>query len=269
MTLNEYRDLLLGAGLADATVRNYCGVVRRLSMWCAEAGYDPATMPPHAVRAWADTTTRTFATRKGAQAACKWLWRDRTDRPWDAIRVPRAPRPAPRPLDDDDMATLLSTARMVGGRRGLAVFCLVYTGARAGEVAAFRWDGWDGARLRWWRTKIQDWHTLPVHPDLAVMLDAQKPADGDPGPMFRGDAGRGRTTVHPTTVWGWCREIGELAGVEVTPRRLRASVATRILDATGSLEAAAAVLGHASTDTTRRYARTSERRLAEAVGTLW
>lgn len=268
MTVNQYRDLLYGAGLAEATVRNYTGTIRRLHRWCEVNGYDPATMPAHAVRCWADSTTRSYASRKSAQAACKWYWRGRDDRPWDAIRTPRAPRPSPHPLDDDEMCRLLGAARMVGGRKGLAVFVLVYTGARAGEIAEIRWDGWDGTHLRWWRNKVQDWHRLPVHPDLAVMLDDQRP-DGDPGPMFRGDAGQGRTTVHPTTIWGWVRQVGTIAGVEVTPRRLRASVATRILDATGSLEAAAAVLGHASTDTTRRYARTSDRRLTEAIGALW
>ena len=267
-TLGEFRDLLYGHGMADATVRNYTGSIRRLHQWCEANGYDPVTMPPHAVRAWSDTLTRSHATRKSAQAACRWWWQDRDDQPHLAIRVPRAPRPDPKPLDDDEMGRLLSTARIVGGRRGLAVFCLVYTGARPSEVAKFRWDQWDGERLRWWRDKTQDWHTLPVHPDLKVMLEAQQPAD-DPGPMFRGCPGRGRETVNPTTIWGWCVEVGRLCDVTVTPRRLRASVATRILDSTGSLEAAAAVLGHASTDTTRRYARTSERRLQEAIGTLW
>ena len=267
MNLSEYRDLLLGNGLADSTVRVYGGTIRRLHIWCAANGYDPATMPPHAVRSWADTLTRSHASRKSAMAACRWYFRDRDDAPHLAIRVPRAPRPDPRPLDDQEMGRLLATARIVGGRRGLAVFCLVYTGARAAEVAGLRWEEWDGTHLRWWRDKIGDWHRLPVHPDLAVMLEDQRP-EVLAGPMFVGDPGRGRATVHPTTIWGWCRDVGALCDVEVGPRRLRSTVATRILDATGSLEAAAAVLGHASTDTTRRYARTSERRLAEAVGTL-
>lgn len=259
-----YFDRCMGRGLSERTATIYTGLVRRYVAWCGTAGYDVDTAPPHAVRTWADMLPATHGTRRQARSALKVLYAGRADEPWLAVRVPRKPQPAPKPLDDDELARLLDAARLVGGRRGLAVFVLAYTGARTSEVAGMTWDGYDGHSLRWWRSKTEEWHTLPVHPTLRAELDACRRLSGA---MFTGDRGRDHVTAN--TIGNWVDQCADLAGIRCTPRQLRASVATRILDATGSLEAAASVLGHRSTDTTRRYARTSDRRLAEAVSTLW
>ena len=124
------------------------------------------------------------------------------------------------------------------------------------------WDGWDGTRLSWWRPKTQDRHSLLAAPPLQAMLDAHR----SEGAMFVGN--NGGDHVHPATVWGWVRRIGRYADVEVHPRRLRSTVATEVLERTGSIDQCAAVLGHLSVDSTRHYARTSRRRCDQAIDTL-
>lgn len=262
-TWGGFYDACMGKGLSAKTTAIYVGVVRRLAVWCDQHGYDLATVPPHAVRTWADQLPPSHSSRKQAIAACRMLWAGRDDQPWQAIRVPRKPRPDPQPLDADELVRLLAAADLVGGRAGMAVHILCWTGARPSEVAGMMWDGYDGQTLTWWRSKTSEEHRLPVHPRLRAVLDAHR---RESGAMFAGD--RGRPHVTPTTVAGWVRRVGATVDVDVTPRRLRASVATRILDQTGSLEAAAAVLGHRSTDTTRRYARTSDARLEAAIAAL-
>jgi site-specific recombinase XerD len=62
------------------------------------------------------------------------------------------------------------------------------------------------------------------------------------------------------------RALGEAAGVEVTPHRLRHTFATRLLrEAKADLVTVAALLGHASIATTAIYTRLSEAALERAV----
>ena len=136
---------------------------------------------------------------------------------------------------------------MHGGRAGLASLCLMLTGARAVEVAGFHHDRIhrrDGV-ISWWRPKTQDWHVMPLHPRLADAIP-----EGD-GYLFTGDAGRPHVT--PQTINAWCHRVADVAGLHVTPQRVRATAAMLIVQATEDIEAAAQVLGHSDLNTTRRH----------------
>jgi len=253
---------LSGHGLSDRTVREYVRLARRWERHLEQCHNDVAA---HQARVWSDGLPNSRSSRKAAVAMLRWwqLWQLGEDVGLcQAVRVPRKPRPDPDPLTTVEWRRLIDAAELVGGRRGLACLIICFTGARPGEVAAMRWDGWDGRYLSWWRPKSCDTHRLLASPRLAVMLDRHK-SDGF---MFVGDGGR--ACVSPQTVWAWVRHIGVLADVVVCPRRLRATVATEVLERTGSIDAAAAVLGHASVDSTRHYTRTSRRRVDAAIDSL-
>lgn len=268
MSIIEFRDALYGLGLAERTVNEYVKWVRRLARWGAERGYDLGELTGAEVRRWADELPYSWASRKQARTALSHYYRHRPDRPWIAIRVPRKPRPEWRGLEDPDAAALHRTALMVGGRPGLATLAGLYTAARAGEIGGLRWDGIDAAAgtLRWWRTKTSDWHKVPLHPVLADELDRQRPRAAE-GHIFVGN--NGRPHVSATTVWSWVRQVGDLAGVHVTPQQLRVTAGSKALEATSDLDAAAELLGHRDPAVTRsHYVRTSGRRLGAAVSAL-
>ena len=263
---------LRGQGYADRTVSEYSKWIRRLARWSLLHNLRLETLQPHQLREWADSTLPPGRdSRKQAHAACRhyYLWIGRDDRPWDAIRLPRKRRGSPNPLPEPDRILLRDAAVLTSGRPGLAVLGLLQTGCRPSEVARWRWDGinLDGMRIRFWRPKVSDWHTVPLRPLLAAELEMQRPAWPE-GFVFVGD--RGRPHVTEQTIWQWCRQVAQVAGVDgVTPRRLRATAVTRVLNVTSRLDLAADLAGHVDVNTTKNYYRGVDwDRLAEASAAL-
>ena len=270
----DLRDRLLNEGLAARTVQEYTKWARRLARWCDLHGHDLVELEPYQLREWADTSfSPGRECRKQAHAAVKHLYTmlGREDEaPWLAIRVPSKRPGNPWPLKDGEAARLRDSALMVGGRRGVATLGLLFTGARPGEVASWRWDGIDEEErtIRFWREKVRDWHLVPLHEILHDELERFRGPWAPEGFMFPGD--RGRPHVGPTTVWTWVRSVAAAGGLQnVTPRRLRATAGSHALEATGDIDAVAELLGHRDVSTTRRYyTSTSRRRLAAAVTAL-
>lgn len=270
MGIVDFADHLYGRGKAHRTVAEYVKWVRRLARWCDERGYQLDTLAPHLVRRWADDTIpHSRESRKQARTALGHYWRmvGRQDAPQEAIRTPRKPHGRPNPLSDDEARLLRDGAIMAGGRPGTALLLLLYTAARPGEVAMMRWDGIGTDRVRWWREKGSEWHEAPLHPVLDEALRRFRPASAE-GHLFVGN--NGRAHVSATTVWSWTRRVAATVGLEdVTPRRLRATAGSRVLAATGSIDATAALLGHRDVNVTRaHYAETPWEHLEAAVGSL-
>lgn len=268
----DLEERLYGEGLAERTVKEYVKWAKRLARWCTLHGHDLATLDAHLVRCWIDQTVPPGReSRKQAYTACKHLYTmlGRQDAPWEAIRVPAKPKGAPHPLSPREAATMRKAAILHGGREGVAVLGLLYTAARAVEVAGWRWDGidCDERTIRFWRPKRRDWHTVPLADPLAEAIERFRPAHAE-GHMFAGD--RGRPHVSATTIWTWTRKVADAAGLEgIHPRRLRATVASEVLEATGDIDAAAQLLGHADPSVTRAYyTTTSMRRLRSAVAAI-
>lgn len=267
----ELEQHLRGQGRADRTVKEYVKWGRRLARWCITHGEDLASLPPHRLRDWIDAKVPPGReSRKQAYTACHHLYEmlGRTDRPWEAIRVPRKRQGDPNPLPDPHVRKLRDTALMHGRREGLATLGLIYTAARPSEVAVWRWDGidWEQATIRFWRTKTRDWHTVQLHPVLRLALERFCPAEAE-GYVF---IGASRPHVSPTTIWTWVRKVAAVADVDgVTPRRLRATAGCKVANTTRDIQAAARLLGHTSLDTTNRYYTTvNDERMAAAVGSL-
>jgi integrase/recombinase XerC len=64
------------------------------------------------------------------------------------------------------------------------------------------------------------------------------------------------------------REIGRLAGLEVSPHTLRHSFAKNLMDARQDVMRVAALLGHSNLNSTRIYTAPGERDLRQAVEAL-
>src|SRR5262245_8770567 len=84
--------------------------------------------------------------------------------PADGIPLPAKEAPRDRVLSDDELASVISAARKIGGAYGAIVEFLALTGQRREEVAQASWDEFDLQRRLWSlpnrRTKNGKPHTL-------------------------------------------------------------------------------------------------------------
>jgi integrase/recombinase XerD len=261
-----FDEWLVSRGLAARSITEYTKWVRRAERWCWTQRLDLPTLTPSQVRQFAQTTPDSWSSRKQVRAALGhyYTYVGRTDTPHEAVPVPRKPGMTTRALTADDAHRLRDAAVLVGGRRGLATLCGLYLAARRSEIAGLTWDGWSDSQFRFQRTKSHDWHTVPVHPVLAEQLAANRPDAWGPW-LF---PGYGRPHVCPGTVWSWIRQVGDLAGVRVTPHQLRHTALTTALEHTRDLRAVMELAGHRDPSVTAGYTRLSEQRLAAAVDAL-
>jgi integrase len=198
--------------------------------------------------------------------------------------LPRSTRRLMRPTHDPKdtpflakMSDVAQVFRALPEPFNVAFAVGAFGGLRTGEVLALRWEhiDLDTGMLRV-REQVQDSklgplkddeaRTVPLQAALLPVLKAWKLASGGEGLLFRPDrpgrrAGRGTgapaTFMRPHTLHARLRQAlakcalpASLTWYECT----RHTFASQWVMANGSLEKLAAVLGHSSTEVTRRYA---------------
>lgn len=261
---DQYAAVLIMRGLSDSTVRNYRCLYQRWLDWCITVDTDSANPDATQVRAWSKTIhgSRSMLAQASAMMGhlCELL-----DVPsvQNAIPVPRAPRGQSRALSIED-AMKLEAAAHYAGTGGTAVLVGLYTAARRGEIAGMEWEHVDfqGGRIRWWRPKVRDWHTVPLHPVLAEHLEQRVGGQW----LFPGRYGG---HVSPAQVWRWVLDVADQAGIgKVTPHQLRHTSITTAHDASHDLRAAQDLAGHEDPSVTVRYTRKNEERLREVVSMI-
>ena len=256
-------------GLSSRSCAEYSKWARRWCRWCSRHDVDPLRPSRGEVRDWAETLPGSWASRKQARTALRhWCTCHDAGDVWEAVISPRKPRPRYRGLTHTQAVRVHQAAQLAGGRAGMATIIILYTGARASEVAGMRWDGvgYRQQTIAWWRPKTSEIHMVPLHRTLADAL-ARFGGNRPEGFIFPGD--RGAPHVQPGTVWEWVHRIGEMAGVDVSPHQLRATAISTVLEGTSDLDAAAEFAGHRDPTVTRsHYTQTSRRRLEAAVDAL-
>lgn len=190
--------------------------------------------------------------------------------PAKTVRGPEKERRLPRPLTVDQVTAVLdrveARARADGRNavRNLAVLEVAYsTGARVGEVATL--DVGD-VRLRRREARIQgkggNERLVPLGRPAVRALGAYLGARGArDGPLWISERTGGRLSKRQLQRLARTR-LEVVDGVEeASAHVIRHSTATHLVDAGAELPAVAALLGHASLRTTRRYVRVSVERL--------
>ena len=199
----------------------------------------------------------------------EWDYSDAPPRnPVFAGDMPIRDRPLPRFLGDADAAALLTAARALPDLFDrVTVEVLARTGLRKGEYLGLTRDAiTQVGEGRWLRTPVGKLHTdryIPLHPRVDELLQqwvsAHPPQPGTT--LMFTDRGRpvpGRRV--DTAVYA----AASAAGIgHVTPHQLRHTLATQAINRGMSLEAIAALLGHASLSMTMTYARISDRTVAD------
>lgn len=170
----------------------------------------------------------------------------------------RTSKPAVKPVQEGDLFKLMDDAPE-SMRRMIALAAMA--GLRAVEVAAVRWEDIDRANGVLWIaiSKGNKGRSVPLSSGLLASL---------------GEPGVGLIIGKAMTAKAVSQAIGRYMrskGVDFTAHKLRARYATRFLEATGDLKAAADALGHADLTSIGRYVVASSdtmRRGAEAAGRI-
>ena len=256
-----------GATVAPGTVRSYCcGVHALLAAW---TGQDLLHPDPDAAttyirllerRGLAPSTIQArVAAGRGLYAALRWCRALAID-PFAECRVPHDQTPAwdkRMPYGDDEVAALLQAAR--DPLDAVLVLLGAHAGLRAQECADLRWTDVHLARrdLVVRQGKGGKQRVVALSATLRQVLHAlERRADGYVLPY--------RTAG---SAWRHMQALCQAAGV--TPKgvhALRHAAGTRLYAETRDLEATARHLGHSKLETTRIYAKWSDRQLRETIG---
>jgi site-specific recombinase XerD len=182
--------------------------------------------------------------------------------------LPLKDEPLPRFLDDAAAAKLLVAARADPNPLvRLIVEFLARTGMRKGELVKLTIDAVVQIGSAYWLRipvgKLHNDRYIPLHPQLKQLLDgwlANRPAHLRSQLMFT-ERGRPLSTARVDAA---VAKVARAAGLQdVSPHRLRHTLATQAINRGMSLEAIAALLGHRSLSMTLVYARIADRTVAD------
>lgn len=266
------------------TRRAYAQAVTQFLAWCEQRGVGLARIEPIVVASYIEEKTSLASppTVKQHLAAIRmlmdWLVTGGVLRfnPAASVRGPRyvikkGKTPVLSCEEARELFAAIETETVIGLRDRAFLGVMLYSFARVGAVIKMRVDDYYQNGKRWWlrlHEKGGRFHELPAHHKAEEYLDAYLAVAGvaadKKGPLFRSVAGRsGRLTASP---------LDERCALYMVKRRaLAAGLSERICNHTfratgitafrhngGSLEKAAQIAAHESTDTTKLYDRSAD-----------
>lgn len=203
----------------------------------------------------------------------EWEWDDAPLRvPIFFGDVPKRDESLPKFLDDGDYAKFMrALAEEPTLFRRLGVELLARTGMRVGELCELEDDAVTIiGNEPWLRIPVGKLHNdryVPLHPQLVELIAEYQASDGPftPGRLLSGAEG----PLNRYAVDRWVKAIGRRAGIgHVHPHKLRHTLATQAINRGMSIEAIAALLGHRSLDMTMRYAKISNKVVADEYASV-
>lgn len=291
--LRDYeRHLAVERDLSPHTVRAYLGDVGSLLEHAARLGHtELGAIDLRTLRSWlagqqTRGRSRTTIARRATAVRIFTGWLVRTGRATvdaaAALRSPKAHRPLPEALREDEVRLLLDAAAERAARdaehadpvavRDVAVLELLYaTGIRVGELAGLDVDDVDAERrvvrvLGKGRKERAVPFGAPAHRAVSSWLVRGRPTlvRPDSGPaLFLGARG-GRIDPRAVRTLVHARLADVPGAPDLGPHGLRHTAATHLLDGGADLRSVQELLGHASLATTQIYTHVSTERLRNA-----
>jgi len=168
--------------------------------------------------------------------------------------------------------TLIKAIERGGIPRDIAIVkLLLHTGLRVSELCALTWRDVKitprQGRMSVRSGKGQKRREIPLNKDVrnALFTIGYQEHAGSPNAIFNGQRG----SLTPRGVQSMLRRYAKAAGLEeVSPHTLRHTFCKELIDAGARLQEVAALAGHESLDTTRRYCEPSVKDLERTVGLI-
>lgn len=262
--LEEWQLWQYAARRADATIMER---VRVIALFAVEAGCSPVTARAADIIRWlgshSEWSQSTVATYHSyLRAWFKWLiiMDHRTDNPMIKLGSPRYPDRVPRPVSDDDLVRLLTTA--MHHRTRVMILLAALAGLRVHEIAKLRGEDIDLAKPALHvdgKGKRSAW--IPLHP-LLVDAALTMPSKGF---WFPANSRRPGSHVRSKSVSDIIGNAMRRAGARGTPHSLRHWYGTTLLDDGADLRTVQELLRHRSLATTQIYTKVTDERRSEAV----
>ncbi|ACX53255.1 integrase family protein (plasmid) [Ammonifex degensii KC4] len=281
--LSGFEVSCLRRGLSPSSVRAYLGVVRRFVAWwegTSGEAFDPRAVTPLDVADY-----RRYLRGRGLKPATvnfnleavksffRWLKEERAlpDNPAEGVKKVPEVKPSPRWLTRREVGLLARAVQRYGTVKDRALFALLlHAGLRVSEAVSLRLEdvvvrersGF--VRVRY--GKGGKYREVPLNVTVRRVLKeylAELPPQGG-GWLFPGKKG----PMTPRAVQKRLKFFGRIAGVEVTPHKLRHTFCKWLIDAGESLDKVALLAGHARLDTTAVYTRPGRTDLERAVEKL-
>jgi len=247
--IQKYRDALVVHGRRPAGINRRLAALRTFFAWAVQTGH---------------ISTNPAGEMKGLRQD------QRTPRALSAQEVYRLQRTAAarRQLAEAKAGSSITPTLMNAVRDEALLNLLLYTGLRVSEAAALQVEdvmlNERSGKVIVRSGKGHKYREVPLHREARRVLAAYLEVRGEESgsALFLGQRG-------PLGVRGIqmrLQALGKMAGVKLTPHRLRHSFATRLLrEAKADLVSVAELLGHSSIATTAIYTRPSEADLEQAV----
>lgn len=199
--------------------------------------------------------------------------------PSEGLRTARAARGtrkkvSPEIMTTDEVRRLMAapdTTKALGLRDAAILRLLYSTGIRTNELTRVRVRDVD-FQINYLTVREEDGGVRQVPFGIKTGAAIREYLTAYHGQMDTGDdilfINRGGTPISRQGIWKMVRKYGQQAGIagDVTPMRLRSSLAAHLLERGADPESVREILGHASLASTKQYTRTHRNRLRSTAG---
>lgn len=260
-------------GWADTTRHAYGRRVRYADHWLRNHRDTTAMRATeNDLRAWLSSLSTNARTRNHSRCALK-AWYDflidrgsRANNPCGDIASLRVRRLLPKAHTHEEARLLWKTAAQDEPIWEAAIALMLFNALRRSEVLAMQWPDMQGDGWVRFTAKGGQERALPLHPQAQLSLENWRGNCPSPTWVFPGrdpSEAMSGAWLYKNVV-----RIGEEAGMETWPHRLRHTAATELLGLGADLRQVQEVLGHASVETTQIYTQVRPDGLGEMLGRL-
>ena len=278
--LADWRNQLIDEEKSPLTLTNYAADLRLFAAWFA-ATYETEPvldmLGPTVLREWKQHQVDvkkhapSSVNRRIATLRSFLRWANATGLAAE-IRIPRSVRqvtPPPRWLSKKEQLSLMRAVERTKDRRTIAIVTiLIHTGLRLAELAGLTWEKITITPRKGEVTVVgkgRKRRTIPLNTEARRALETLRAMAGSNPHVIDGQRG----PLKPRAIERVVQAVGISAKLkDFSPHVCRHTFCWNLAQAGVSLEQIAALAGHESLDTTRRYVEPGQEELAAAVEKL-
>lgn len=262
--------------LAPGTIKRRRQLLTRFNRWCQGEGLSIVEVVTEDIERWLDhlgqgakgispqtrhNYTRVLSSFYGWAVRAEVVERDPT---LEVVR-PRLPRALPRPMDPADLVRAMDAS---DDRKAAMLALTAFAGLRCKEIAGLQIEDVDfkHKRILVAHGKGNKERVVPLHPEVERRLRRVAPEHGY---VFH------RTwpyvtpePIKPETVSSFVSHVYRDMGIKASAHRGRHLFLTAVYEECQDIRVVQELAGHASPQTTARYAAWSQKRAEDAVAAL-